>query len=375
MNFKKSRLDLSNSSLTEIPGFVFETKRLYKLNLSNNKIKTLPKEIEQLRYLEVLNLSGNKIRTVLAKLFELPRLKILILDNNHIIHLPKQVAKLKHLKILSLAKNQLPFLPFEIGDLTNLVELNISGNRFEEINFYGSEFPNLKALWISNNPVKDFFREEIYRACPRLKSLYCYGFNEHTSTVSLHSLYAECSLVKGNCLTYLKNIVAVSVSEKIPVNVEPISQIKMKNKIFISYSHADKEWLQKLQKHLKVLSIQIRLEVWDDTRLQSGDKWKVEIEKALEDANIAILLVSTDFLASDFIRTNELPPILKNAESKGTRVMPLLVRPSLFTSNSELSQFQAVNDPVKTIIECTPSEQERVFIKVCHEIQASMVSR
>jgi hypothetical protein len=51
--------------------------------------------------------------------------------------------------------------------------------------------------------------------------------------------------------------------------------------------------------------------------LRAGDKWKREIEKALQRATAAVLLVSADFLASDFITDNELPPLLKNAEEQG----------------------------------------------------------
>ena len=54
----------------------------------------------------------------------------------------------------------------------------------------------------------------------------------------------------------------------------------------------------------------------------SGEKWKQKIEKALNDASIAILLISADFIASDFIINNELQPLLKNAEEKGTVILP-----------------------------------------------------
>ena len=143
--------------------------------------------------------------------------------------------------------------------------------------------------------------------------------------------------------------------------------------IFISYSHEDAKWLEILKKHLKVLSrYSGNVEYWEDTKLKSGDKWKEEIAKAIEQANVAILLVSTDFLASDFISTDELPPLLQKAEETGTKILPLIVSPCKYT-DSELGDFQAVNSPDKTLADIANNEAEvhRTFIKVMDEIKES----
>lgn len=78
-------------------------------------------------------------------------------------------------------------------------------------------------------------------------------------------------------------------------------------------------------------------------------------------ANIAILLVSTDFLASDFIKNNELPPILRKAEAENTKVLCLLVEPSFFLK-SELSEFQAVNKPEETLAEMENLHKKEYFL-------------
>ena len=144
-----------------------------------------------------------------------------------------------------------------------------------------------------------------------------------------------------------------------------------KTNIFISYSHADKKWLDKLERHLKVLERLIgSVEYWDDKKLKGGDKWKDEIEKAIKKANVAILLVSTDFLSSDFIATDELPPLLRKAEEEGTRILPLIVAPCAFTL-SALSEFQAINDPEKTLADLGNNEAaiERMFLELVKNIQ------
>ena len=143
--------------------------------------------------------------------------------------------------------------------------------------------------------------------------------------------------------------------------------------IFVSYSHADKKWLKRLETHLKALKRFFSdIEYWDDTKLKGGDKWKQEIEKAIEKSNVAILLVSTDFLASDFVATDELPPLLRKAESEGTRILPLIVSPCEF-SLSELNELQAINDPNRTLADLGTDEAavERVYldlIKSIHEL-------
>ena len=145
--------------------------------------------------------------------------------------------------------------------------------------------------------------------------------------------------------------------------------------IFISYSHADAKWLDRLKDHLKVLSRYSEdIDYWEDTRLKGGDKWREEIEKAIEKANVAILLVSTAFLASDFIATKELPSILKKAYAEGTIILPLIVSPCAY-SISELCEFQAINSPEKTLEDLADNNAliERTFLDLINQIRSLIV--
>src|SRR3954466_183282 len=134
-----------------------------------------------------------------------------------------------------------------------------------------------------------------------------------------------------------------------------------RTKVFISYSHADKEWLDRLQRHLKPLVREGRLECWDDTHIRPGDDWKQEIQNALDIAQVAVLLISANFFASDFIDENELPPLLAAAEAKGVRILPVIISASRFARNPSLNRFQAVNSPDRPLSEMLSAEQEKVL--------------
>lgn len=145
-----------------------------------------------------------------------------------------------------------------------------------------------------------------------------------------------------------------------------------RKKVFISYSHQDADWLQRLCVHLKPLERDYGIEIWVDTRIQPGSKWRDEIKKVLATTKVAVLLVSADFLASDFIAADELPPLLNAAEKEGATVLPVILSPSRFTRNPSLNQFQAVNDPSKPLIGMTKSQQEAVLVEVSEAIESSL---
>lgn len=141
------------------------------------------------------------------------------------------------------------------------------------------------------------------------------------------------------------------------------------HKLFISYSHKDKAYLERLLVHLRPLERAGRIELWSDTQLRTGDRWKKEIQNALERATIAVMLVSADFMASEFIVNNELPPLLKNAEERGTKILPLIIKPCRFVRDPDLSQFQAANIPSRAFILLSEGEQEALLDQVAAEVE------
>jgi hypothetical protein len=152
-----------------------------------------------------------------------------------------------------------------------------------------------------------------------------------------------------------------------PMALSPL----VRTNVFISYSHVDKEWMDRLKRHLKPLVREGRLNCLDDTRIRPGDDWKQEIRTALDTAQVAVLLISADFFASDFIDENELPPLLAAAEAKGTRILPVILSASRFARHPDLARFQAVNAPEQPLRKMLPAEQEEVLDRLAQIIESA----
>lgn len=97
--------------------------------------------------------------------------------------------------------------------------------------------------------------------------------------------------------------------------------------VFISYSHKDERWKNRLIKHLGVLSKQDLLRVWDDRRIQAGQDWYQEIQDSMEEAGVAILLISANSLTSDFILREEVQRLLERRDKEGMPIFPIVVAP------------------------------------------------
>jgi hypothetical protein len=96
--------------------------------------------------------------------------------------------------------------------------------------------------------------------------------------------------------------------------------------VFFSYAHEDEALRDKLAKHLKLLERQGVIKAWHDRDITAGEEWKEVIDNHLESANIILLLVSSDFLASDYCYDIELKRALERHESNQARVIPVILR-------------------------------------------------
>jgi hypothetical protein len=141
--------------------------------------------------------------------------------------------------------------------------------------------------------------------------------------------------------------------------------MKMRDTVFISYCHVDDEYRRRLRVHLAPLEKAEKFKVWDDAINQPGDRWRDSINTAMKNAFAAILLISADFLNSDFIVNNELPYLLEAAEKNEIRIIPIILKEvALDTLESfELSKFQYINDPKQTVDTMQESKQEALWAR------------
>lgn len=146
-------------------------------------------------------------------------------------------------------------------------------------------------------------------------------------------------------------------------------------KIFVSYAHTDKEWLERMNVHLKPLERSHNVELWTDQKIGVGKRWLDEIQTALDESHVAVLLVSAHFLASDFIADGELPPLLQKAVQEGTRIMPVIVGSCDFRGHPDLGAFQSANDPDAPLQGLTPVQVDQVFVKLKRAIEEALAEQ
>lgn len=97
--------------------------------------------------------------------------------------------------------------------------------------------------------------------------------------------------------------------------------------VFISYSHLDEDWKDRVVRHLGVSQKQGRLELWHDRLIGAGEDWERQIRDAMNAASVAILLVSANSLTSDFILREEVSRLLQRRASEGLRIFPVVIKP------------------------------------------------
>src|SRR5579884_2809755 len=138
-------------------------------------------------------------------------------------------------------------------------------------------------------------------------------------------------------------------------------------KIFFCYAHEDEALLNKLKIYLKPLQRQGFIDVWHDRDISAGTEWEPEIKQHLNAAQIILLLVSPDFMNSDYCYSIEMKRALERHERGEARVIPVILRPIYW--QGVLGKLQALPQDARPIISATWHNLDDAFFDVAEGIR------
>lgn len=216
------------------------------------------------------------------------------------------------------------------------------------------------------------------------------GFGQITDVLAKNNLAFE---LNGVVPIHSSALVTTTQSDVTPshlaMSVEPLPITNQLRSVFISYAHEDNEspdrnkrWLDRLTQFLQPLVQQDEVMICSDQDIGLGEDWHAHIQKQLEGARAAVLLISPAFLASKYVRNSELPVLLRNAKGQGVKIIPVILKRCLFeetrfkypdpkTGPEEftLASIQASNSPTKPLSGMSEDEQDEVLLKVARALR------
>ena len=136
--------------------------------------------------------------------------------------------------------------------------------------------------------------------------------------------------------------------------------------IFISYAREDEEIRNTLSKHLKLLERQQVIQAWYDGDISAGTEWASAISEHVQTANIILLLISADFMASDYCYSIELERAIERHEAGEALVIPIILRPTDWL-DSPFGKLQALPSDAKPIT--TWENLDEAFLNVVQGIR------
>lgn len=139
--------------------------------------------------------------------------------------------------------------------------------------------------------------------------------------------------------------------------------------VFYSYSHKDESLRDELLNHLSALKRQGVIANWHDRKIGAGREWKGEIDEHLDNAQVILLLISSDFLASDYCYDVEMKRAMERHEKGEARVIPVILRP-VDWSGTLFAKLQALPRDAKPVT--TWSNQDEAFADVARGIRAAV---
>ena len=141
--------------------------------------------------------------------------------------------------------------------------------------------------------------------------------------------------------------------------------------ICFCYAHEDEKLLDTLKVHLKVLQRQMLIDMWYDRDISAGAEWEQEIDKHLKTADIILLLVSPDFIASDYCYSIEMQQAMERHRRGEAVVIPILLRPVYF-EGTPFGKLQVLPTDAKPIMGPDWYSLDIAFYNVAEGIRKSV---
>ncbi len=141
--------------------------------------------------------------------------------------------------------------------------------------------------------------------------------------------------------------------------------------LFYSYSHSpeDEKLRNELEKHLSILLRQGVISEWHDRKISAGDEWESKIDQHLQSASIILLLVSPDFLASNYCYGKELTVAMERHEKGNARVIPIIIR-SVDWAGAPFGKLQALPKDAKPVKSW--EDHDEVFTNIVQGIRSAI---
>ena len=139
--------------------------------------------------------------------------------------------------------------------------------------------------------------------------------------------------------------------------------------VFFSYAHEDEDLRNKLEKHLSILKRQGVITGWHDRKISAGKEWEGEIDTHLNTARVILLLISADFIASDYCWDVEVKRAMERHEAGEARVIPVILRPCLW-KRAPFGKLQALPKDAEPVARWDDTDE--AFLSVAQGIAAAV---
>jgi len=188
---------------------------------------------------------------------------------------------------------------------------------------------------------------------------------------SIRIVEHSCNFTPAHYYAAISSILTASTffeTQKYQNNLKQYLKSSQK-KIFISYSHKDKEWLEsKLCPLLNVLRHK-KIDYWYDINIKTGEKWDPKIRNEIEQASLFICLITDNFLQSEYIRVKEIPAML----NRNVPIFPILLKQCMWDLLDWLKETQIFPKECKPLDQFDPEEQETLIKMIVRDIVKNFI--